>query len=281
MDFEQVTTELRNENQKLKNSQKQAKNLANKPKLAINFNTLAKAPISDGEESTSFKDDEDETPKQETISISTQTFETAFINCMTCEDLQSHILDVGQSIVNICETQNLPSATNKQNKIIRNTKLSCSNVAKWSTELQKDLSKISYLVSEKESNCVELRNEKNALKEKVKNSDQKLQTFTEEKSRLSSIEKDLNERCTLLQNRLDKAEEELNNTKIQLKDDNERLSLANTNNLDLEKSLIDANGEIEKYKCSIKALGKSGNFFSVKLLVNCKYCKSSNKRLGR
>jgi len=175
---------------------------------------------------------------------------------MTCEILQGHILDVGQCIVNICETQSLPSATNKQNKIIRSTKLSCSNVAKWSIELQKDLQKVSSLISERESDNTTLRDENNTLKDGVKNSDQKLEELTEKAMRFASIEKDLNEKCKLLQSCLDRAREETNSTEIQLKDEKKKLSLANATNQDLEKSLKDANGEIEKYKCSIKALGK-------------------------
>ena len=72
----------------------------------------------------------------------TQTYETAFVPCEICASMQDNLLKVGSVVIDICETQGLPSSLSKQKKLLKNSQMSFADITRWSNEQGRDLTKI-------------------------------------------------------------------------------------------------------------------------------------------
>ena len=53
----------------------------------------------------------------------TQTYDTAFIPCEACARTQQHLLEVGNMVMSLCESQGLPSSLAKQKKHLKNVEI--------------------------------------------------------------------------------------------------------------------------------------------------------------
>lgn len=261
MDLEQALSDLQLQNQQL--HQKKGKTMV--PKLAINFG---------GNDPRSKQNDDSASDSMEKIddipmsSISTQTFETAFVDCLTCETLQPLLLQVGKIVVEMCEKRNVPSSTNKQNKILRTTKLSSSNVSKWTTEVEKDLQRVEVFVTELETE-LQAKNQTNLdLGTAGNNFQERINELEKSKSEFDTIEQELKIKCQFheeqyskLDNHTKDVERSLAEKTVTLQNSEQQIEVLQTK---LESSLA----EVEKLNGSIQVLGKFKNF-NLELLLDC------------
>ncbi|XP_065663398.1 coiled-coil domain-containing protein 157 isoform X6 [Hydra vulgaris] len=74
-------------------------------------------------------------------SISTQTYETSFLPCFSCSDMQNCLINTGSVIISICESQGLPSLLSKYKRAYKN-EMTNLDIKKWCTEQERDLNKV-------------------------------------------------------------------------------------------------------------------------------------------
>ena len=80
---------------------------------------------------------------RDACSKSCQTIETAFVPCEGCHVVQKNFRNAGDVIVNMCQGQKLPSSLQKYRPLVAEVKwLSPNDVARWSSEMSKDLGRI-------------------------------------------------------------------------------------------------------------------------------------------
>lgn len=94
---------------------------------------------------------------------STQTYDTAFIPCEACSRTQKHLIDVGNMVMSLCESQGLPSSLAKQKKLLRKSLMAAADISRWTSEQNQDLSRIN-------DHLDNLYAQINPLEEKLKNS---------------------------------------------------------------------------------------------------------------
>ncbi|XP_035691862.1 coiled-coil domain-containing protein 157-like isoform X2 [Branchiostoma floridae] len=72
-----------------------------------------------------------------------QTLETAFVPCEACYRVQQNLVDVGNNVVNVCQTQGLPSSlkTYKAQQHLE-TEMTAADVSRWTAEQNKDMQRI-------------------------------------------------------------------------------------------------------------------------------------------
>lgn len=231
MDLEASFTELKLENDELRH------NIGKNPTAVCTKENQAH-PIS-----------EKPVPTLLTINTqSTQTFETAFVECEICSKLQSSLIEIGESVINICETQNMPSSISKHNKIIRSCKLSTSIVDKWSVEFIKDLKKVLRCVQDNEGENSTLKKQLEITKNKKEDLEKELSLVHTAKETLENNERDLSKRCNSLKELVKSYEEK------QVLADNKIKELEIINGK-LKKDLDNSTEELGKHKISIRALG--------------------------
>lgn len=73
---------------------------------------------------------------------STQTYDTAFIPCEACSRTQKHLIDVGNMVMSLCESQGLPSSLAKQKKLLRKSLMAAADISRWTSEQNQDLARI-------------------------------------------------------------------------------------------------------------------------------------------
>ena len=74
--------------------------------------------------------------------VSTQTFDTAFVPCEACSRMQQNLLDVGASVIGLCESQGLPSALAKQKRLLKQSLMAAADVSRWTNEQSRDIERI-------------------------------------------------------------------------------------------------------------------------------------------
>ncbi len=74
--------------------------------------------------------------------VSTQTFDTAFVPCEACSRTQQNLLDVGASVIALCESQGLPSSLAKQKKLLKQSLMAATDVSRWTNEQTRDIERI-------------------------------------------------------------------------------------------------------------------------------------------
>ncbi|XP_019638383.1 PREDICTED: coiled-coil domain-containing protein 157-like [Branchiostoma belcheri] len=90
-----------------------------------------------------------------------QTLETAFVPCEACFRVQQNLVDVGNNVINVCQTQGLPSSlkTYKAQQHLE-TEMSAADVSRWTAEQNKDMQRIN-------KHLENLMSQINPLKEEV------------------------------------------------------------------------------------------------------------------
>ena len=244
MELEQTISDLHLENQKLR----QNKQI---PKLAINFSGENK----DGASVVQQPANKPETSTIVNVNMTTQTYETAFIKCMTCEALQSLLLSIGKAVVVMCEKRNIPSSTNKHNKIIRTTKLSHGNVSKWTVEVEKDLQRIESLITEIETESHEKSKTNEDLELKVKALEGIVKELEAGKMLFDSIESELKIKCKFHENQFTKLETHTKDVEAKLVEKTMDLKHSKQQVEKLEAKLELSTSEVEKLRTSVQALG--------------------------
>lgn len=180
--------------------------------------------------------------------VSTQTFETAFAECEICSKLQSSLIDIGGCVLNICETQNLPSSVSKHNKILKSCKLSSSIVEKWSMEFIKDLKKVLHCVQDNERENNTLKKQLQIYKTKIETLENENSIVSADRDTLQKSEEKLLAQCNSLKELVKSYEQNQDSAKNKI----EELQAANEL---LKKGLDCSTEELGKHKISIRALG--------------------------
>ena len=257
MELEQTISNLQLENQQLR-QKKQT------PKLAIKFSGGCVEENKD-ESSTIQQVKEPET--KTTTNVTTQTYETAFIECMTCEALQPLLISVGKAVVVMCEKRSVPSSTNKHNKIIRTTKLSHGNVSKWTVEVEKDLQRIESLITDIETEFHEKSKMNEDLVLKINGLEGTIEELEVGKSRFDSIESELKIKCKFHEDQYTKLESHTKDIEAKLIEKTMNLKHSEQRAKELEGKLDISTDEVEKLKSSVQVLGifTIDNFYIVNL----------------
>ncbi|EDO31484.1 predicted protein, partial [Nematostella vectensis] len=112
----------------------------------------------------------------------TQTYDTAFIPCEACSRTQQNLLDVGNMVMNLCESQGLPSSLAKQKKLLRKSLMAAADISRWASEQNQDLARIN-------SHLDNLYAQINPLEAKLKSSEERCQSLQKE---IKSLEDDFN-----------------------------------------------------------------------------------------
>ncbi|XP_022803695.1 coiled-coil domain-containing protein 157-like [Stylophora pistillata] len=73
---------------------------------------------------------------------STQTYDTAFIPCEACARTQQNLIEVGNMVIKVCESQGLPSSLAKQKKLLRQSLMAAADLSRWASEQSQDLARI-------------------------------------------------------------------------------------------------------------------------------------------
>lgn len=241
MDMENVFLEMKIENDSFKRKTKNEKEKENGKKEKI-------------EETVNIEEESNNCIPVPSKSSSTQTFETAFVPCEACCSMQSNLLTVGTEVINICETQGLPSSLSKQHKLMRDTQMTASDVTRWAHEQERDLKKINnYLDS--------LHKQINPSKEQLKSSNSscsKLQDdfnkMSIERDKMEALYNDSQKECCSFKESYERTKKELDRQESKLSElqkSNIKLEFENSN---LKKSLEGATGNILKYEKNIAAL---------------------------
>ncbi|XP_048582175.1 coiled-coil domain-containing protein 157 isoform X2 [Nematostella vectensis] len=112
----------------------------------------------------------------------TQTYDTAFIPCEACSRTQQNLLDVGNMVMNLCESQGLLSSLAKQKKLLRKSLMAAADISRWASEQNQDLARIN-------SHLDNLYAQINPLEAKLKSSEERCQSLQKE---IKSLEDDFN-----------------------------------------------------------------------------------------
>lgn len=79
-------------------------------------------------------------PARDEYSKASQTIETAFVPCDSCHFVQQNLREVGNTVVNMCESLNLESSLCKHRNSVQKLEwFSANNVKQWAAEQNKDL----------------------------------------------------------------------------------------------------------------------------------------------
>lgn len=106
---------------------------------------------------------------------SSQTLETAFVPCESCERVQQNLREVGDMVINVCETQSLPSSLSKfKHQVIGIDWFTANDVNRWTTEQNKDLKKINKHLEQLMSTIDPMKKDISSLTKKCEKLQQKL-----------------------------------------------------------------------------------------------------------
>lgn len=122
----------------------------------------------------------------------TQTYDTAFIPCEACSRTQKHLLEVGDMVMSLCESQGLTSSLAKQKKLLRKSLMPAADISRWTSEQNQDLSRINShldnLYAQINPLEAKLKNSQESCKQLEKQVEQMEQNFIDEKNELAERE---------------------------------------------------------------------------------------------
>ena len=174
---------------------------------------------------------------------------------MTCESLQPLLLQIGKSVVEMCEKRSVPSSTNKHNKILRTTKLSQSNVSKWTMEVKKDLQRVESLVTEMETEAQTRSKAKEDLELKVNYLEGIVKELEDSKSEFDSIESELKIKCKFHEDQYAKLGDHTKDVEFKIIEKTMALKHYEQQIEELEGKLKLTTCEADKLKTSVQVLG--------------------------
>ena len=114
-----------------------------------------------------------------TRSVHAQTVETALVPCDACTSVQGSLREVGKVLINLCQSQNLPSSLGRFQQLVRDSMghrpLPAATVGLWAAEQSKDLARLSKLVGPLRAQLEEAEGQKDGLRMQVGELEQALQ----------------------------------------------------------------------------------------------------------
>ncbi|ESO97771.1 hypothetical protein LOTGIDRAFT_72099, partial [Lottia gigantea] len=112
---------------------------------------------------------------------SSQTIETAFIPCESCEVVQKNLRETGDLVVHVCTTQGLPSSLKKfRPQVAGYDWLSANDITRWTHEQNKDLSRINKFVDQVVLEVNPLKSEVTAFEKETKKMEHKVRQIENE-----------------------------------------------------------------------------------------------------
>ncbi|NP_001096803.2 coiled-coil domain-containing protein 157 [Bos taurus] len=116
---------------------------------------------------------------ENTRSVHSQTIETALVPCDACTSVQSSLREVGKVVINLCQSQNLPSSLGRFQQLVRDSMghrpLPAATVGLWAAEQSKDLACLGKLVGLLRAQLEEAEGQKDRLRMQVGELEQALQ----------------------------------------------------------------------------------------------------------
>ncbi|XP_043761726.1 coiled-coil domain-containing protein 157 [Cervus elaphus] len=114
-----------------------------------------------------------------TRSVHAQTVETALVPCDACTSVQGSLREVGKVLINLCQSQNLPSSLGRFQQLVRDSMghrpLPAATVGLWAAEQSKDLARLGKLVGPLRAQLEEAEGQKDGLRMQVAELEQALQ----------------------------------------------------------------------------------------------------------
>ncbi|KAL3857715.1 hypothetical protein ACJMK2_012357 [Sinanodonta woodiana] len=190
---------------------------------------------------------------------SCQTNDTVFTPCESCSYVQKCFRQTGDTVINICQSQQLPSCLQKFRPLVADHDwLTASDIARWSTEQQKDMTRIS---KHMENLTVTVKSLKE-YEEKCKKLEKRVLTFDREMQR----EKD--ERSEMHHNYERKIRDMESNHEKNLELERHEKEMLKLNKSDLEKLLEKHKLELEEKLHILKELERTKCKLEVELSEN-------------
>uniref|UniRef100_A0A3Q1MAV7 Coiled-coil domain containing 157 n=1 Tax=Bos taurus TaxID=9913 RepID=A0A3Q1MAV7_BOVIN len=116
---------------------------------------------------------------ENTRSVHSQTIETALVPCDACTSVQSSLREVGKVVINLCQSQNLPSSLGRFQQLVWDSMghrpLPAATVGLWAAEQSKDLACLGKLVGLLRAQLEEAEGQKDRLRMQVGELEQALQ----------------------------------------------------------------------------------------------------------
>ena len=120
-------------------------------------------PLSDLDQLASRADSAISISRDECIKA-TQTIETAFVPCESCDCVQKNLRRVGASIVQACQQQGLPSNLAKFKREMEHVDwMTANDVTRWSVEQTTDVNRLNKLLGDFTQLQQDLRSEKSKV----------------------------------------------------------------------------------------------------------------------
>ncbi|XP_013408045.1 coiled-coil domain-containing protein 157 isoform X2 [Lingula anatina] len=187
---QQLQSEIKSKNRKIQTLEDAAEHACNspsnphihlKPSEGLNPKSPAQSGLIPPSNQDSFPACKD--ISKDCSNKSSQTIETAFVPCEACEKVQHCLKEIGENVVNVCQTQGLPSALAKYKKQISGLDwMTANDVTRWSSEQNKDLVKINKHLSHLESTIEPLKSDLAVSQESCKKLQAKVDDFDKEMS---------------------------------------------------------------------------------------------------
>lgn len=189
----------------------------------------------------------------------TQTYDTAFIPCEACARTQKNLIEVGNAVMKVCESQGLPSSLAKQKKLLKQSLLAAADVSRWTSEQNRDLARIN-------SHLDNLYAQINPLQEKLASSEAQCKNLEKEiRSMETKLEEEKNQMSRneiAFSEKLSKIVQEKDLLLAGAKAVNEELTNGKEN---LQNMVLKLEADSSKHQNAIKELGKSQSIFKRRL----------------
>ncbi|XP_005112671.2 coiled-coil domain-containing protein 157 [Aplysia californica] len=202
-------------------------------------------------------------------SKSTQTYETAFVPCESCDVVQKRMRESGDVVIKVCSDQGLPCSLKKFKGKVRHVELlPYGDVCHWMVEQNKDVARIGKQIEILQETINPLKTDLKGCEKRTRVAEEKAQscekTMKEEKeiqsvlrrqleSKMLEQEKRLQEEMweeqrqkQLLQHTLEKQEKDLHSVKTQLQEREKVLEDIETEHTRLEKELAQKSKEVKR-----------------------------------
>ncbi|XP_055260510.1 coiled-coil domain-containing protein 157 isoform X3 [Moschus berezovskii] len=116
---------------------------------------------------------------ENTRSVHSQTVETALVPCDACTNVQGSLQEVGKVVINLCQSQNLPSSLGRFQQLVQDSMgrrpLPAATMGLWAAEQSKDLARLGKLMGPLRAQLAEAEGQRDRLRTQVGELEQALQ----------------------------------------------------------------------------------------------------------
>lgn len=174
---------------------------------------------------------------ENTRSVHSQTVETALVPCDACTSVQGSLREVGKVVINLCQSQNLPSSLGRFQQLVQDSMghrpLPAATVGLWAAEQSKDLARLSKLMGPLRAQLEEAEGQKDGLRRQV-----------------GELEQTLQQERAVRQRQAEEAEQR----RAQWERERQQLLAAATETSDLKTKVATLEGELKQQRESTQAV---------------------------